>query len=225
MRRSASSIIWGGIIILLGVGFLLDNLGILNFGRTIGDFWPLILIVIGAGQLFEGKRTSAMVWAILGVVFELSALGIIHGNIVGIIFSLLVVWIGLTFFTRSLGRSEVKVEESENDSITSATAFFGGVKKKIDASDFRAATINSIFGGSKIDLSSASFDEKGAVIDTFVIFGGSEITVPKGTRIKTDVFALFGGVDDKRVRDSEKKTGKTLKIQGFVFFGGLEIKE
>jgi len=222
MKKSASSAIWGGAIILLGLGFLLDNLGYFDFSRSIGQFWPLILIAIGLGQLSEGRRTSAMAWIVLGIVFQLSALNIIHGNIIGILFSLLIVWIGMTFFLKSLGRPELKVED---DSDISAAAFFGGIEKKIDSKNFKSATLNSIFGGSKIDLSQAVFNEKGAIIDSFIIFGGAEIMVPKGTAVKTDVFALFGGVDDKRSKEPDKKNGGALKIQGFVLFGGLEIKE
>jgi hypothetical protein len=47
------------ILILIGVVFLLQNLGIggINFGRLIATWWPLILIAVGVSMLF--KRGSS----------------------------------------------------------------------------------------------------------------------------------------------------------------------
>lgn len=44
----------GIILIVIGVVFLLNNLGIIN-GITWGIFWPVILILVGIGML-SGKR-------------------------------------------------------------------------------------------------------------------------------------------------------------------------
>jgi Domain of unknown function (DUF5668) len=46
------------ILIVIGVMFLLQNLGIagINFGRLIATWWPLILIAVGLSMLF--KRSS-----------------------------------------------------------------------------------------------------------------------------------------------------------------------
>ena len=44
---------WGTVLIIIGVLFLLDNF----FPRfDLGDFWPLILIAIGAGLLLRSKN-------------------------------------------------------------------------------------------------------------------------------------------------------------------------
>lgn len=47
---------WGAILILIGVLFLLDNFYFLDFGDLIHDFWPLILIAIGAKLLYDRSR-------------------------------------------------------------------------------------------------------------------------------------------------------------------------
>ncbi|MDZ7262827.1 MAG: cell wall-active antibiotics response protein LiaF [candidate division KSB1 bacterium] len=41
------SIFWGVVIILIGLLFLLDNLGYLNAGRLISQYWPLLLVALG----------------------------------------------------------------------------------------------------------------------------------------------------------------------------------
>jgi hypothetical protein len=55
MRRS---IIWGGVLIVLGALFLLDNLGLLPV-HAWEVFWPLVLIALGAWTLLGVARRSA----------------------------------------------------------------------------------------------------------------------------------------------------------------------
>lgn len=57
MSRSGQSIFWGIILLLFGVLFLLDNLGIMyfNFWGFIGGWWPVILIVLGISIIFKRK--------------------------------------------------------------------------------------------------------------------------------------------------------------------------
>ena len=59
MKRS--SLTWGGVLILLGALFLLDNLDIININIW-GLFWPLLLIWIGVQILLRPKwgRGSAV---------------------------------------------------------------------------------------------------------------------------------------------------------------------
>lgn len=45
-QESINLPVWGGILILLGVLFLLDNLGAIRI-RTAVQFWPLILVALG----------------------------------------------------------------------------------------------------------------------------------------------------------------------------------
>ncbi len=57
MSRSGHSTFWGIILLLFGVLFLLDNLGIMcfDFWGFIGDWWPVILIVLGISIIFKRK--------------------------------------------------------------------------------------------------------------------------------------------------------------------------
>lgn len=47
---------WTGILLIgLGVLFLLDSAGVMEFGHTIRKFWPVILILIGVSILLRKK--------------------------------------------------------------------------------------------------------------------------------------------------------------------------
>jgi ABC-type microcin C transport system permease subunit YejB len=48
---------WGGIVlILLGVMFLLDSMGVMEFNHIIRKFWPVVLILIGINILFKKQK-------------------------------------------------------------------------------------------------------------------------------------------------------------------------
>jgi predicted membrane protein len=49
---------WGLTLIVVGVLFLLDNMGTLDFGYILSTYWPLIFIIWGAGLLFGRQTTS-----------------------------------------------------------------------------------------------------------------------------------------------------------------------
>jgi len=51
------NLIWGVILVTIGLLILLDNLGVADFGEILHDYWPLILILWGVGILM--KRNNA----------------------------------------------------------------------------------------------------------------------------------------------------------------------
>jgi hypothetical protein len=50
--------LWGSILVLLGVLFLLDNLGAIRL-RSAAQFWPLILVALGGYLIFHYFRSNA----------------------------------------------------------------------------------------------------------------------------------------------------------------------
>ena len=75
------------ILITLGVLFLLDNLGIADFGSIIATYWPLILILIGIRIFFRYGRNSTQsspsVTMGSGSAQESSASAINNSNVFG----------------------------------------------------------------------------------------------------------------------------------------------
>ena len=54
-RRKRDSLVWGIILIALGLVFLLDRLG-LDAWDVVWRFWPAILIVWGASKIVDGLK-------------------------------------------------------------------------------------------------------------------------------------------------------------------------
>ncbi|WP_255298576.1 cell wall-active antibiotics response protein LiaF [Brevibacillus dissolubilis] len=89
----------GIIIIFIGFGLFLDNIGFISF--SLFDMWPLILIYIGARQWAKRKRLSGIVLISLGVLFVLDLwLGISVDDALGIAFPLVLMYYGLRLVRR-----------------------------------------------------------------------------------------------------------------------------
>jgi predicted membrane protein len=111
-------------------------------------------------------------------------------------------------------------ETSEN--VLNASAIFGSVERRIISKDFKGGEITAVFGGTEIDLSQA--DIQGTVIlDTTQVFGGNKIRVPQHWHVRTEVTAIFGGVEDRRFPSQNIDFEKVLVVKGLALFGGLEI--
>ncbi len=57
-KRNRSNLIWGTILVAVGIIFLLENIGI-DAWETIFKLWPLILIFWGASKLYYGIKEKA----------------------------------------------------------------------------------------------------------------------------------------------------------------------
>jgi len=210
----------GVYIVLLGVGLLLNQTGLVDVGSIFGTWWPTYtLIVFGLLMLFSGSKNyvSAGILLLMGILFQLASLNIITWNIWDIIWPLIIICVGLgTIFSFSR-----RSKKTSADDINYFTAF-GGVEKKLSSENFKGGNITALFGGVDIDLRDAHFDPEGAAIDVLALFGGSTIIVPKNVEVKSSGFPIMGAFSDKTKVEGEKKG--MLEVKGFAAFGGVEIR-
>lgn len=224
MQKMGMRWFWGLAIILVGVGFLLNSLGISNANTLITNWWPIILVVIGLGEIINGEFLGGLFWILTGIAIGIFTADLIYynGNIWQIVWPIIVVMIGLRYIFRPLFKPH---PIGTDGSYVSTSAAFSGSDKKISSKNFRGSHVNAAFGGVKLDLRDASLAKEGAIIDVAAIFGGVEILVAKNIPVQMEITAIFGGHEDKR--DTSKINDKlpTLTIRGEVIFGGVEIKD
>jgi predicted membrane protein len=111
------------------------------------------------------------------------------------------------------------------DSGEGQTAIFGGVDRHISAQDFHGAQCTAIFGGCKIDLRDAQIQGNEAVLETYAIFGGVEIRVPRDWEVVNRSVAIFGGTRDHRPGSRSGSDAKTLVLKGATIFGGVSVRD
>jgi predicted membrane protein len=226
----------GGIIALIGLFILLDNMGI-HLLSHLYRFWPIILILIGAWNLArKSGRVFGGVLVILGVLFQLDTLGVAHFGwgemwplaIVGVGF--LVMWNSLQARNVSKVVSNVLGCESQTDPRTtlSEVAIFGGIERRITSQDFQGGNINAIFGSVELDLRDVNIERDEAVLEINSVFGSVELRVPEAWQITSRGQAVFGSFqDDTRNYRNENPANplrKSLILTGAAVFGSVEIK-
>jgi len=225
MKRMGMSWVWGVVLILLGAGFLANSVGANGVHDFIINWWPLLLIVIGLGEILADRNYfSGAFWVIIGIVVLIFTTGWVsyNGDIWTIIWPVALILIGIRFIFRPSMHTKVDVEDG---SFVGSSAVFSGASKKITSKNFRGSNVSAVFGGAKLDLRDATIAKEGAVIGVSAIFGGVEVLVPRKTPVRTDVVAIFGGHDDKRSASDIDEKLPTITVKGEAIFGGIEIKD
>jgi predicted membrane protein len=210
-------------LIVIGGGFLLDQLDILEFGPLLATWWPMIIILIGVIQLATQSVPVAagILVIVLGAFFQIDRLDVIDINL-GQVFwpALLIVVGGYLLLTRTGRRSPMLDSEDALNSFV----LFGGVDRKLESQSFQGGSAIAIFGGSEIDLRDARLHAEGAELDLAVAFGGMEVMVPEDWRIRMSGLPIFGGWSNKtRPRDDAAAEGPVLNVRCVAAFGGIEV--
>lgn len=129
-----------------------------------------------------------------------------------------------------LGKLQDRVTNQEaSEDGTSRNDFFevnnvmGGSKKDYSFSELKGGIINCVMGGTEINLTKATLKD-GASIDVFLLMGGAKIFVPKDWNVVLDTANIMGDSKDKNDdSQSSEDASKTLKINGTIVMGGLEV--
>jgi hypothetical protein len=56
------------------------------------------------------------------------------------------------------------------------------------------------------------------------VFGGTKIVIPANWTVHSEMVAIFGGIEDKRLQSNEPTPDKVLIIEGTSVFGGIDIR-
>jgi len=228
--RGRGGVVTGGILMLIGLVFLLDHLGIISIGNP-WRFWPMLLVLTGVMNFMSQRRAWGALLMFAGVVLQLNQLGITHFGwaalwpMMLIAFGLFVMWGSFQW-----GSKPVASTSAAGDPRTTLNeaVVFGGLERRMTSQDFQGGDITAIFGGVELDLTEANMQANEATLAITAIFGGVEVRVPPTWQVAFRGAPIFGGVEDKtrtaRVDDPANPNLKTLVITGAVIFGGLEIK-
>jgi len=221
----------GAVIVAVGLGLLLDNLGIIRF-NDVWRFWPLALVVWGASRILESRSMSGYVFGgllvLVGAILLLDYFNILifEFDIWQMIWPLLIIGFGVSLLLRAMDRKrylEGVPPSTAND--LGHFVLFSGIKRRIESQDFKGGDIVAIFGGVNIDLRRAGITGERAVIDVNALFGGVDIRVPDSWRVVLKGMGIFGAFEDKSVPPRPDPNVKTpeLVITGAALFGGVKV--
>jgi predicted membrane protein len=237
--KPLGGVLFGLLLIGGGLLFLLRNLGIVYF-ENIGQFWPVILIVIGGSKLISPRGshevTSGLVIGGIGMLFLLRNFGILYGSVWGYIWPAFFIAIGLSMLMRNMYRPNWRgdsviaggdVGQSDANTIY-ADVVFGGIEREIVSQAFEGGKVSVVFGGAKIDLRSAGMEKPEIVLAADAAFGGIEILAPDTWQVDVRGSGVFGGYEDRTHRPvaatATSTTAPRLIIKGGAVFGGVTVR-
>ena len=104
-----------------------------------------------------------------------------------------------------------------------AVAIFGGSEFKGVWQAPRNLTALCVFGGSSIDFRKAVIPEEGVAISCLCLFGGVDIVVPPGMRVRVRGIGIFGGFD-RTENEVDDPRAPTISVEGLALFGGVSVR-
>jgi len=220
------SLVFGLLVLGLGIAWLLHNFGVI--GENAWDIifsWQMLLIAIGIVNVAnDSSRGIGWILIAIGGFFMISEVYDLPSSFRHVFWPALLIVIGLVliFGTSKLFRRR-DFTISKGEDFIEEIAIFGGGDRNVNSKAFRGGKMVSIFGGSKVDLTKVELAPGNVEIEIVSIFGGSTLLVPSDWNVKLEVFNIFGGYGDKRVR-GQVDFNKTIVVKGVAIFGGGEIK-
>ena len=196
-RRSiAPQLVMGIVIIVVGVLFTLDNLGLIEAEAYL-RYWPVIPIAIGLMKLWAGGRGASfpgLFFFFAGVWLLLQSMAIVTISLWSLWPVLLILAGGSMIWRGVYGPAcQRRVADTDGHSTISAMAVLGGVNRGNNSRTFRGGDLTAVMGGCQIDLRNAAI-EGDAVIDVFAMWGGIEINVPEAWSVSGQVTPILGGL-------------------------------
>lgn len=232
-------IISGLLIVIFGSLYLMHEIGFAIPHWVLS--WKMILIGLGFALTIKHKfkKLSPYILMLVGGVFLLKDFYPLLVN-VRLVFPIIIIAVGIGMIFKSKRGPKHKnhrfkkkefekfnyqeFDDLSKDDFIDSVNFFGGIKKNVVSKNFKGADIVTVFGGSKIDLSQADFEDK-AILDLTSVFGGMSLIMPPNWQIKSELVTLFGSIEDKRqAQASLDGIDKVIVLRGTCIFSGVEIK-
>lgn len=239
-RHKAGKRMAGLVIVIVGAVLLSRQMGVMMPDWLLS--WPMILITIGlyVGAKHQFRKPGWIILCLIGTVFLMD--NFVEGfNISEYFWPVFIIAIGLfMIFSRenkwerewkrrkAFGRQMVEeitrnVETNPEDYINHVS-IFGSIEKNIISKDFRGGDIVCIFSGAEINLSRAEIKQP-VVMEIVNVFGGTTLILPPNWEIKSEMVAILGGIEDKRIQQAGIPDNQNvLVLRGTCVLGGIEIK-
>jgi hypothetical protein len=240
-------LVFGFVLLALGIVFTLDNLGIADADETL-RWWPVVPLAYGLWLIAGvGRRPR---W-LAGTLISAASLWLLFHNLGYIAYDLWDLWplaligLGASIVWKAFrGPPAIDVHaprvaggdagaaastgDAEGSFVDpsprlSTVAFWSATKTQVVSRGFRGGDVTAVMGGHDIDLRHAQPADGRAVLDVLVVMGGVDVFIPSDWQVSNEAFAVMGSIEDNTRAPAGPARG-LLVIRGFVLMGGVEIK-
>ena len=227
--KKVSAIMWGLVLVALGVILGGNALGWFDINIFFKGWWTLFIIVPCAISLITHPRewVGDLIGILIGVSLLLACQDVISfKDLWKLLLPAIIILIGLSMIFRNLfsqkfDKATAKLNEKFNKDDESG-AVFGGTNINMAGKEFKGKNLSAVFGAVKLDLRDAKIKED-VIINATAVFGGVDILVPDNVVVETKSNSFFGGVSNK-TNLKPKDKAPTIYINGMALFGGIEVK-
>lgn len=171
-------IMWGMLLIVVGLLMLLETMDIMDFGSTVRQFWPVILILWGVMLMLRRGRTRRR-----SPVQETPPMTV------------------STAGERTPPIAD-KVTATDADQVFSS-GVFGDQKLVVRSHAFRGGSVSVVFGDIHIDLSACAVADGSHTLKLSGVFGDVKVRLPRDVPVRVSANTLFGDVSV----NEQKRTG------------------
>lgn len=221
--KKVGRVIWGIVLIAVGVLFALNALKITKIDIFFDGWWTLfILVPCTIGLFTEQEKTGNLIGILVGVFLLLCSQDVLDFSMIWkLLMPAIIVILGLKMIIGSFSKAKdpVAIINASDCKRKRVCAVFSGSDINYNGEMFEGAVLTAIFGGVECDLRNAII-EKDCTIQACAIFGGIDLFVPSNVNVKVNSTSIFGGTSNKAaVHDN----APTIYISGTCIFGGIEI--
>lgn len=238
----------GGLVLLIGVLWLFNNLGLMNIslGSLITTYWPVIFILWGfdvLGQEFFGgknqqeKRERHFSSIVTGLILLVIGLLILGQNLKLFHLNLSLFWkICWPLVVILIGWSLIRGTRRMSGAGGTHWAVMSGLDFKTEGWKLDDANVFAFMGGVNMDLTVAEIPEREVALNLIAIMGGITIRVPSDLTVISEGTVILGGLTFLREETggiiASRKTEytgdpasqKKLVINALTVMGGVEVK-
>jgi hypothetical protein len=212
---SRSNLFFGLVLIGIGTLLLLDQFDMVDGWAVLAEWWPVIVMIVGLGQLVIRPRNAigGLLLVAVGGVLLLWTLGIVEG--IGLLWPVVLIVVGawLLFGRRSAGASVGPGVD--------VVAFFDD-RWDVASGTFRGGEIVTIFGDADYDLRDVTPEDDELDMQITTIFGDVDLTIPETWDVRVSGPEMFGDVNlHGRTRTDAPEV--LLRIHVVTIFGDVDI--
>ena len=221
IMEKTKNVLWGVILIIIGIIWGLNALEITNIDIFFEGWWAFIIIIPSfIGLLTEKNKSDNALGLFLGILLFLGARGIIKIDLIWKLFvPIALIVIGVSCIFKNKDRDNNKVDKNGK---TECLAMFSSQKIKPVDDSIKKIEVTALMGSVTCDLTELKINED-IKIEAASIFGSVNLIMPDNVEIKIKSFSLFGGVTEKQ-NNNKSKNSKVIYLDSTSIFGGINIK-
>ena len=226
--KKSKNIIYGLILIALGVIFGLNALGYTQINLFFDGWWTLFIIapcVIGLinGRDIWGNLAGISVGGVaLLVCQDIITFEAVRKLLIPVILVLIGVYLIFKDTLGSKAAKRIKELNGKAPSQKGSYATFSSQKINYSGEIFTGIDLTAAFGGIDCDLQLATIPGD-CVINAYATFGGIDIILPPCVNVVVRSTSIFGGVSQKR-KFPPVPGAPTVFVNATCLFGGVDLK-